>query len=55
MSGTASSVAPFRLAEAFVLRTLSIARCGVVILARFVFREPCLRQLEKEDDASLAS
>ena len=30
---------PFRLAEEFVLRSLSIARCGVAILARTVFLE----------------
>ena len=30
---------PFRLAENFVLRALSIARCGVAILARTVFLE----------------
>jgi len=30
---------PFRLAEEFVLRALSIARCGVAILARTVFLE----------------
>ncbi|HVY59425.1 MAG TPA: SAM-dependent methyltransferase, partial [Xanthobacteraceae bacterium] len=30
---------PFRLAEEFVLRAMSIARCGVAILARSVFLE----------------
>ena len=30
---------PFRLAEAFVLKALGIARCGVAILARTVFLE----------------
>ena len=37
---------PFRLAEEFVIRSLSVARCGVAILARTVFLESSGRYRE---------